>query len=778
MLDNVRISGGVTPPNTAPVAVADSYSTAKDTILVVPASGVLGNDTDAQSNPLTAVIDAPPGNGNVILNLNGGFSYTPTTGYTGPDSFTYHANDGSLDSNIVTVILSVNASVSGGLVNGSFEQDFTGWTSTGNLGIVSSTPYTSTNGSKLVAFNGGDTTPNGVLTQTFPTAAGQTYTLTFDAGVLSYNTNSQKLLVTATGTSSLLSQTITIAGLSGGTNRWLPQSFTFTANSASTTLTFKDQSTTTKVIDLMLDNVRVLGPASLNTAPVAVADSYSTDLNTPLVVPDAGVLANDTDAQSDLLAAVLDVAPSRGSLTLSPNGGFSYTPNVNYTGTDSFTYHANDGRLNSNVVTVGITVNALASATIFNGGFEQDLSFWGSSNVAVVSANAYAGTKALNLKSGYIEQSITALVPGDTYTVYVAYRSQAGVIGLLGDATVSVAGTKIGEIHNGAPTDYVVGSGFEFVPTSTSATLRIQSLETGTVGLLLDAIRLERAPLPLPPVSSSLKNGSFEDQTGLSGDNPHVTGYGLPGWLVIQENVDAIRASAFSGWAAVNGAFVLDLSGHGPGGIAQTVNGLTPGKLYTLAFSYARHRYWDEDPILKAEVYGNGSLLTTLVRDQSQKVPAWATMSLQIPAASNGTITIKFRSISLLTGGSIILDNITLQPSPAVPAAAPPATASIAPQGEPSDGASQATTPQPPSIGSPSLSGAPGSLTISMTAPEDGTYVLERSEDIVTWEQVSERQCKALQLMQFDEPQSQPGTAPAKSQMFYRIGLKAGAQPN
>ena len=43
------------------------------------------------------------------LAANGGFTYTPTAGYTGPDSFTYKANDGTADSNTVTVSLTVTA---------------------------------------------------------------------------------------------------------------------------------------------------------------------------------------------------------------------------------------------------------------------------------------------------------------------------------------------------------------------------------------------------------------------------------------------------------------------------------------------------------------------------------------------------------------------------------------------------------------------------------------------------------------------------------------------
>ena len=121
LLDDARIYGsalsasqiaalaGVGGPNTAPVAVADSYSTPLNTALVQAAPGVLANDTDANSDPLTAVLNANVTHGTLALNANGGFTYTPTTGYSGPDSFTYHANDGTANSNIVTVSLTVNA---------------------------------------------------------------------------------------------------------------------------------------------------------------------------------------------------------------------------------------------------------------------------------------------------------------------------------------------------------------------------------------------------------------------------------------------------------------------------------------------------------------------------------------------------------------------------------------------------------------------------------------------------------------------------------------------
>ena len=96
------------PVNRAPVAVNDSYATDSNTVLDVAAPGVLDNDTDPDGNPLTAVKVTEPGHGAVTLNANGSFAYTPATDYTGSDSFTYTANDGSLDSNVATVDLTVN----------------------------------------------------------------------------------------------------------------------------------------------------------------------------------------------------------------------------------------------------------------------------------------------------------------------------------------------------------------------------------------------------------------------------------------------------------------------------------------------------------------------------------------------------------------------------------------------------------------------------------------------------------------------------------------------
>jgi hypothetical protein len=116
--------------NTAPVARNDSYTTPITTRLVVPAPGLLGNDSDADGNqPLAVVIASQPTQGTLALAAGGGFTYTPNGGTCTADStdtFTYYANDGTVNSNLATVTItrqcdsdsdSVDAAVEAGAPN-------------------------------------------------------------------------------------------------------------------------------------------------------------------------------------------------------------------------------------------------------------------------------------------------------------------------------------------------------------------------------------------------------------------------------------------------------------------------------------------------------------------------------------------------------------------------------------------------------------------------------------------------------------------------------------
>ena len=106
--DDFTFGTGLLPDNTPPVASDDGYVTNEGAELSWPAPGVLGNDTDADGNALTASLNVGPSNGILTLNTDGSFTYTANTNFTGEDKFRYHANDGTDDSNIVTVTITVD----------------------------------------------------------------------------------------------------------------------------------------------------------------------------------------------------------------------------------------------------------------------------------------------------------------------------------------------------------------------------------------------------------------------------------------------------------------------------------------------------------------------------------------------------------------------------------------------------------------------------------------------------------------------------------------------
>jgi hypothetical protein len=97
--------------------------------------------------------------------------------------------------------------------------------------------------------------------------------------------------------------------------------------------------------------------------PVAMADIYLTNANPsqPLIIDPPGVLNNDTDANNDSLMAIKMSNPQKGMLHFEINGSFIYTPTQNFTQveTDSFSYVANDGTLESDWTTVQIMIDPI-----------------------------------------------------------------------------------------------------------------------------------------------------------------------------------------------------------------------------------------------------------------------------------------------------------------------------------------------------------------------------------------------------------------------------------
>ena len=151
--------------------------------------------------------------------------------------------------------------------NGGFETgDFTGWTKTGNAAVTTD-PYfgignSTLDGRYLVVFNSGNTTPNAVLTQTFATIAGTDYTVSFDYG----GTAGQSISVASTDLTGGALGSVS-ATSNGSFSSSTVFSYTFEADSASSTLTISDTATQTVNSDGVLDNVSVTAvpePASLS----------------------------------------------------------------------------------------------------------------------------------------------------------------------------------------------------------------------------------------------------------------------------------------------------------------------------------------------------------------------------------------------------------------------------------------------------------------------------------------------------------------------------------
>ena len=91
---------------------------------------------------------------------------------------------------------------------------------------------------------------------------------------------------------------------------------------------------------------------AVNDAPVAVVDSVTTDEDTAVI---ANVITNDTDFEGDVIALVSAVA-THGAVSIS-GGEITYTPNLNFYGSDVVTYGISDGNGGTATGTLTVTVN-------------------------------------------------------------------------------------------------------------------------------------------------------------------------------------------------------------------------------------------------------------------------------------------------------------------------------------------------------------------------------------------------------------------------------------
>jgi VCBS repeat-containing protein len=291
----------------APTAGDDNYSTNENSTLTVAAPGVLANDTDPNGLLLSAVLQAAPAHGALTLSSDGSFVYTPTANYSGNDTFTYLANDGKRSSGLATVtIMALPVSIAPTAGNASFSVLENQTLTVGAPGLLLYSQNPNGDAQILSVVNG---PLHGVLTPTSPVGG-----FIFAPSTNFAGTDSFSYFLTSDGLNS---------------------------NVATITLT--------------------VAPVTL--APIVNLPnlSYTTNENTVLSVAAPGVLSNVVDPNGLTLSAVLETAPSHGALTLSADGAFVYTPASNYSGIDSFSYLASNGKLFTQAM-IDLTVVQVALA--------------------------------------------------------------------------------------------------------------------------------------------------------------------------------------------------------------------------------------------------------------------------------------------------------------------------------------------------------------------------------------------------------------------------------
>ncbi|NLS97813.1 MAG: tandem-95 repeat protein [Planctomycetaceae bacterium] len=453
---------GLWNADTVPVAVDDAYSVDEDAPLTATAAnGVLANDTDADGDPLTAVVVTQPAHGTVSLNADGSFLYTPAADYHGTDSFTYKANDGTADSPAATVTVTVNSlndaplavddsytvvadgeltvdAVAGALAN---DSDADGDPLTvalvtaptqGTLALTADGSFTYTpnagfHGTDSFTYTAGDGTADSapatvtIVVNVPASAADDTYsidedgTLTVDAagGVLANDSDADgnsltAIVVTQPGNGTLTLNADGSFDYAPGADFYGTDTFTYVANDG-----YHDSTEATVTV--------TVNP--VNDLPAANDDTYSVDEDGTLTIDAAGgVLNNDADVDGDALSVALATGPSHGTLTLNSDGSFEYQPEADFHGADTFTYTANDGTGDSAEATVTITVNPVADAPVANDDsysvpVNGSLTVQASSGVAANDTDADGDTLTVSVATGPANGQQTLNADGSfTYT--------------------------------------------------------------------------------------------------------------------------------------------------------------------------------------------------------------------------------------------------------------------------------------------------------------------------------------------------------------------------
>jgi hypothetical protein len=387
----VKIRVGTTVTNSqvrfvsGPSAQDDAYAFSSGPVLTVPPPGVLGNDfAGVGGSNLTALLVTGPTNGTLSLSNNGSFTFAPAPGFSGFDSFTYQASDGVAATTVATVTLADSNPVR-------FSDDFSRGSDPGSLApwFMRLGSWTVTGGQLLGGTNVLQAYANVYLTNSWADyavqaqfclaagaygaglggrlnpAAGTHYAAWFYPEGSPGGSNVLRLVKFQNWNSWTLLQEVNLAAV--GTNSHTVK-LAFYQNQIAVffdgtqRISFADVSGLAYLsggvsVDMWTDlTAWQLSVSGVSVTPLVADAAYTVNENSILVVGSPGLLGNTTETYGATLSAALVSGPANGTLALNPNGGFTYTPAVNYQGADAFIYQANDGAANLGTAWARITV--------------------------------------------------------------------------------------------------------------------------------------------------------------------------------------------------------------------------------------------------------------------------------------------------------------------------------------------------------------------------------------------------------------------------------------
>ena len=376
------ISITIDPVNDAPIANNQTLTTPEDTALPITLTA-----TDVDGNPLTYSIVSPPVHGN-LTGSGSTITYTPASNYNGADNFTFTVNDGSVTSNVATISITVNpvndapvaanqsvtiaedvattinlsaTDIEGSPLTYTVLTPPAHGTLTGSAPMLTYTPALNYNGPDNFTFKANDGSVDSNTATVSITVTPVNDAPTANSQNVNYVMNTPQA-VTLTG-NDVEGSALTFTVLSNPTNGVLSgtaPNLTYTPNNGFTgsdNFTFKVNDGTT---DSNIATVSLFLDPGINVAPIANNQSIVLAEDVP-----TAIALTATDANADPLTFIIVANPTHGSVTVS-GANVIYTPTLNYTGTDNFTFKANDGSADSNVATISLTITPLNDAPIAN----------------------------------------------------------------------------------------------------------------------------------------------------------------------------------------------------------------------------------------------------------------------------------------------------------------------------------------------------------------------------------------------------------------------------